>query len=153
MACSCQIDFRGYRSRVALRLPGTTKLFQFSNSPFVFVTVVARSACDEAIHTIFSHRISGLRRGACHRAPATRWLAATTRLHIPAAQIVPGLTQIRAPKENRGRGECRVPAAPAASRAKVKKHTRIIHHRLTRLNPAFPARGKINSRVQLHEAV
>jgi len=34
------------------------------------------------------------------------------------------------PPKNRGRRECRVPAAPAASRAKVKAHERS-HHRFT----------------------
>src|SRR5258708_32030662 len=40
--------------------------------------VIARSPCDEAIHSFFSRR-DGLLRGACHRARirATRWLAMT----------------------------------------------------------------------------
>src|SRR5258705_13881680 len=46
---------------------------------FMF-TVIARSSCDEAIHSFFTRR-NGLLRGACHRARirATRWLAMTKR--------------------------------------------------------------------------
>ena len=38
---------------------------------------------------------------------------------------------------NRGRGECRVPTAPAASRAVKKAHERS-HRRYSRIHPAFP---------------
>ena len=43
----------------------------------------------------------------------------------------------RPPK--RGRRECRVLAAPAASRAKLNKAHERSHHRFRRLHPAFPA--------------
>jgi hypothetical protein len=38
----------------------------------------------------------------------------------------------------KGRGECRVPAAPIASRAKVKQAHERSHHRYSRIHPAFP---------------
>src|SRR5258707_7234185 len=49
----------------------------------------------------------------------------------------PEVLQERSPKENRGRRECRVPNAPAASC--VIKNTRVSHHRYTGNHPAFPA--------------
>ncbi len=39
---------------------------------------------------------------------------------------------------NRGRGECRVPNAPAASRAKLSEAHERSHHRSTGNHPAFP---------------
>src|SRR6266478_8959613 len=41
--------------------------------------------------------------------------------------------------DDRGRRECRVPAAPAASRAKLNKAHERSHHRFRRIQPAFPA--------------
>src|SRR5450631_604752 len=38
----------------------------------------------------------------------------------------------------KGRGECRVPAAPIASRAKVKQAHEHSHHGYSRIHPAFP---------------
>jgi hypothetical protein len=38
----------------------------------------------------------------------------------------------------RGRGECRVPAAPAASRAKLEVSTRASSPQVHRIHPAFP---------------
>jgi hypothetical protein len=43
------------------------------------------------------------------------------------------------PSDNRGRRESRMLVAPAASRAKMES-TRVSHHRLDRIMPAFPAR-------------
>src|SRR5207249_2888318 len=51
----------------------------------------------------------------------------------------PRFCKIRSPKENRGRRECRVPNAPAVSRAKLGEAHERSHHRLTGLFPAFPA--------------
>src|SRR6202011_1593696 len=45
---------------------------------------------------------------------------------------------VRVPSPNKGRGECRVPAAPAASRAKVQVAHEHIHHGYSRNHPAFP---------------
>ena len=42
------------------------------------------------------------------------------------------------PSNNRGRGESRVLAAPAASHAKMKKHTSGSHHRFDRAGPGLP---------------
>src|SRR5450631_1938205 len=38
----------------------------------------------------------------------------------------------------KGRGECRVPAAPIASRAKVKQAHEHSHHGYSRIHPTFP---------------
>src|SRR6478735_5041805 len=43
------------------------------------------------------------------------------------------------PPEHRGRRESRVPAAPAASRAKWIKAHEHSHYRFSQINPAFPA--------------
>jgi hypothetical protein len=43
------------------------------------------------------------------------------------------------PSKNRGRRESRVPAAPAASRAKLSEAHERSHHRFRRIQPAFPA--------------
>src|SRR6266702_1864871 len=51
----------------------------------------------------------------------------------------PEFCKNRSPKENRGRRECRVPNAPAASRAKKNKAHEHSHHRFRRIQPAFPA--------------
>jgi hypothetical protein len=40
----------------------------------------------------------------------------------------------------KGRRECRMPSAPAASRANISKARKHIHHRFTGITPAFPAR-------------
>src|ERR1700722_3433275 len=50
--------------------------------------------------------------------------------------ISPGVCVFPSPKK--GRGECRVPAAPAASRAKVQVAHEHIHHGYSRNHPAFP---------------
>jgi hypothetical protein len=60
----------------------------------------------------------------------------------PAARYARVVCERFAPKEIRGRGECRVPVAPAASRA-VKKGTRVSHHRFTG-TPGIPARNGFN---------
>ena len=44
----------------------------------------------------------------------------------------------RSPKENRGRRECRVPTAPAASRAKLSEAHERSHHRFRRIHPGIP---------------
>ena len=49
----------------------------------------------------------------------------------PAARIAPGLCPKSPPSENRGRGECRVLAAPAASRGENKNHTSVVTARTT----------------------
>src|SRR5262249_33544794 len=49
---------------------------------------------------------------------------------IPAAPSAPEVMQNHAPRERRGRRECRVFDAPAASRA-VEESTRVSHHRFT----------------------
>src|ERR1700694_4254147 len=41
-------------------------------------------------------------------------------------------------QENRGRRKCRVPAAPAASRAKLNKAHERSHHRCRRIHPGIP---------------
>src|SRR5260370_37246495 len=51
----------------------------------------------------------------------------------------PEVLQDRSPQKNRGRRECRVPNAPAASRAKLNKAHERSHHGHTGINPAFPA--------------
>ena len=56
--------------------------------------------------------------GAHSRDPLAPRNDGKIRLRIPAARDAPELCMNDAPQENRGRGECRVPAAPAASRAK-----------------------------------
>jgi hypothetical protein len=45
---------------------------------------------------------------------------------------------VNVPSKNRGRRECRVPAAPVAARVLVVS-TRVSHHRYSRNHPAFPA--------------
>ena len=52
-----------------------------------------------------------------------------TQLHGPAARCARVVQESSAPK-NRGRGECRAPDAPAASRAMMES-TRVSHHRST----------------------
>src|SRR5260370_39679956 len=49
----------------------------------------------------------------------------------------PSCDKLFAPK-NRGRGECRVLAAPTASRAKLSEAHEHSHHRYSRDHPAFP---------------
>jgi len=56
----------------------------------------------------------------------------------PAARWRPGCRK-KGPRLARGRRECRVSVAPAASRAKGR-YTSIIHHRSSGFTPAFPAR-------------
>jgi hypothetical protein len=98
-------------------------------------------------------------RGACHRARirATRWLTCPGRrgfctrvlvsilnnqfkmqFRIPAARCVRVFTKPFA-QEKRGRRECRVPNAPAASRAKLSEAHERSHHGHTGNHPAFPA--------------
>src|ERR1700674_2207614 len=65
----------------------------------------------------------------------TRFEFQTAKLgHTPAhsrdAQR-PSHTQKSTASNNRGRGECRVPVAPAASRAKKTKHTSVVTARFT----------------------
>jgi hypothetical protein len=57
------------------------------------------------------------------------WLA--RRKHTPAfsRRTRPEVLHLVSPQQIRGRGECRMPDAPAASR--VEKNTRVSHHRLT----------------------
>src|ERR1700730_17400361 len=62
----------------------------------------------------------------------------STRLRIPAARCARVLAKTIRPGK-RGRRECRVPAAPAASRAKLNKAHERRHHRFTGVDPAFPA--------------
>jgi hypothetical protein len=86
----------------------------------ILATVIARSEADEAIHSSSARR-DGLLRGACH----------------PAALMRPSFAR-KLSLENRGRREGRVLNAPAASRAKVKKHTSK-PPQVRRNNPTFPA--------------
>src|SRR5437870_5368595 len=50
----------------------------------------------------------------------------------------PSVYKNRSPKENRGRRESRVLAAPAASRAKLNKAHERSHHRFRRIQPGLP---------------
>jgi hypothetical protein len=64
-----------------------------------------------------------------------------TQLRLPAAPIARVLQILSA---QRGRGECRAPDAPAASRAiEIEAHERS-HHRSTRNVPAFPHANGFN---------
>src|SRR6266704_6065071 len=82
-------------------------------------TVIARSeATKQSILPLRGE--NGLLRGACHRARirATRWLAMTLiQLHTPTSsrREAPEVCVYLPLSSNRGRGERRVPAAPAAS--------------------------------------
>src|SRR5215218_8526204 len=58
-----------------------------------------------------------------------------TRLRILAARSAGGLHEC---SPNKGRGECRVPNAPAASRAKWEVSTRASSPKVHRNHPAFP---------------
>jgi hypothetical protein len=60
-----------------------------------------------------------------------------TQLRIPAALIARVVHECFA-QENRGRGECRVRVAPAASRANVLVAHERSHRRQRRDHPAFP---------------
>ena len=63
-------------------------------APLLSINVIARSTCDEAIHSFFV-LLYGLLRGACHRARirATRWLAMTARSRrpLPATRVESGI--------------------------------------------------------------
>jgi hypothetical protein len=59
-----------------------------------------------------------------------------TRLRGLPARCARGVHE-RFPRR-RGRGECRVPAAPAASRAKLEVSTRASSPQVHRIHPAFP---------------
>jgi len=63
-------------------------------SPEANPNVIARSSCDEAIHT--SLWTDGLLRGACHRARirATRWLAMTAET-LTAHYVAIGVGMVR----------------------------------------------------------
>ena len=91
----------------------------------------------EAIHSSFTRR-DGLLRGACHRARirATRWLAMTTK-HTFASSPREAPEALFSSAAQRGRGERRVPVAPAASRALCigRTHT---SKRVHRNHPTFP---------------
>ena len=88
-------------------------------------------------------------RGACHRARirATRWLA-----HPAGLGILPRSRDALRPRfakcfansrgrtrPSRGRGEARVHAAPAVSRARCQRRTRTRAYRFSGGSPAFPA--------------
>src|SRR6516162_3761926 len=60
-------------------------------------------------------------------APGLRSFTFETAHHIPAARVRPRFARITS-LDQRGRRECRVPDAPAASRA-MKSGTRVSHHR------------------------
>jgi len=83
----------------------------------------------------------------CFRAFALR-NDANTRPHLPATRSAPESCTIL-PFKIRGRRECRVlEPAPAASCAKEKAHEILVTTGSTQ-SPAFPARGKINIRMDL----
>src|ERR1700738_49189 len=58
------------------------------------------------------------------------------RVRLPAARCARVVHELFAQK-SRGRGECRVPAAPAASRAMCRKHTSVVTT-VAPEHPAFP---------------
>jgi hypothetical protein len=68
-----------------------------------------------------------------------RWKKLQPHLRIPAAQ---GARVVHLSSAHRGRGECRVLGAPAASCAKVES-TRVSHHGYTG-SPGIPARNGFN---------
>jgi hypothetical protein len=80
--------------------------------------------------TAFAQPLTPVVMGPCFR----RDDVGLSRLRIPAARYARGVPESFA---QRGRGECRAPNAPAASRAKVES-TRVSHHRSTGFIPAFP---------------
>ncbi len=98
-----------------------------------------------AKQSILSSQLHGLLRGACHRVRirATRWLAMTAGYTSAfPRRITPELCMNLSP--NKGRGECRVPVAPAASCAKCSK----AHELVTTVapgSPGIPARDGFNS--------
>src|SRR5438128_90665 len=65
-------------------------------------------------------------------APERRQTSAISRHDLPE------LCKNHPPKENRGRRESRVLAAPAASRAKLNKAHERSHHRFRRIQPGLP---------------
>src|SRR5437762_7517270 len=86
--------------------------------------VIARSTCDEAIHSCLWPY--GLLRGACHRAalcadPLARNDGDGGELRYSRGAITPELCIVSGPPENRGRRECRVKASPMAP-VRTKKH-------------------------------
>jgi hypothetical protein len=50
----------------------------------------------------------------------------------------PSFCKNRSPRKERGRRECRVPAAPEASRAKLSEAHEHSHHRFRRIHPGIP---------------
>jgi hypothetical protein len=57
---------------------------------------------------------------------ATTWAIVEPRLRIRATQCARVVHEISRPSNNRGRRESRMPNAPAASRAKCRKHTSVV---------------------------
>src|ERR1700687_5830883 len=146
---SRNIDIRVYGSGLALRLAGTTWI------------------CIRVLDSIFKQ--PGHKRRHCEptgRANA-RPMTGSAKQSIGAAELKSGLLRRFAPRNdvksrhsfafprrnapgwcmylspNRGRGECRVPNAPAASRAKCKKHTSVVTTGPPDL-PGIPARNGFN---------
>jgi hypothetical protein len=79
--------FKGARTSFKLRARGAARTRRHVGRAFMSATVIARSACDEAIQNLF--RGPGLLCGACHRARvrATRWLAMTVMVMRTSPQI------------------------------------------------------------------
>jgi len=98
----------------------------------------SRSLCslvrDDVDGFKFQTTSSSLRGAQATKQSSTRedWIASLTlamtsktRFRIPAARFARALPK-HYPSKNRGRRECRVPGAPAASRAKIKKHDELV---------------------------
>jgi hypothetical protein len=66
-----------------------------------------------------------------------------THFRILAASPARGVLPNLPPSPDKGRGECRAPNAPAASRGKIVSTTRVSHHRSTG-KPGIPARDGVN---------
>jgi hypothetical protein len=129
--------------------PFTTWSFEHLISGFNQPTTLRLSSrhCErsETIHSSFARR-DGLLRGACHRARirATRWLAMTwdcRREFVSRGAMRPRLSMKSLAL--RGRGERRMPLAPAASCALgVVEDTRVTTS--TPESPGVPARNGFN---------
>jgi hypothetical protein len=67
-----------------------------------------------------------------------------THHRVLAKQMASEFSKNLKPSAHRGRGECRVPIAPAASRGKKQNHTSLFTARTTGNHPAFPHANGFN---------
>jgi hypothetical protein len=118
---------------------GTTSKRRSFNSQTAYSGVVAR--LDRAIQYSATARVSTRYHGVLDAPRLKRGMTIERHGCALSRRNAPGLCMSHPP--DRGRGECRVPAAPAASRAKWCKAHECRHHGRTG-TPGIPARNGFN---------